>query len=186
MRQALGKGIGALIPSAPPLTEGRDAAGKLAVAAAPASAPEEEGSRVQMLSVDEVVPNPRQPRTVFAEESLESLTHSVAEQGVLQPILVRTGEDGRFELIAGERRLRASQRAGLKEIPALVREFADEEALVIALVENVQRADLGPIEEAKAFQALIDEFSLTQDQVAERVARSRPGHCQQPALAESA
>ena len=92
---------------------------------------------------------------------------------MLQPILVRTGPGGTYELIAGERRWRASERAGKTEIPALVREFADEESLVVALVENVQRADLGPIEEARAFRALIAEFALTQEEVADRVGKSR-------------
>lgn len=188
MRQALGKGIGALIPNAPSRTLGTGkplAGGAAAAATAPARAaapepppapepPKETAARVRMLAVTDVVPNPRQPRTVFNEEALEDLTRSVAEQGVLQPILVRTGRGGKFELIAGERRWRASQRAGLAEIPALVREFADEESLVVALVENVQRDDLGPIEEAKAFRALIEEFVLTQEEVAERVGKSRP------------
>lgn len=186
MRQALGKGIGALIPNAPPRTLGTGKSGAAAVAAAPAparapesAAPEipatdDKAARVRMLAVDDVIPNPRQPRTVFTEEALEDLTRSVAERGVLQPVLVRSGSGGKFELIAGERRWRASQRAGLAEIPALVREFADEESLVVALVENVQRADLGPIEEAKAFQSLVDEFVLTQEEVAERVGKSRP------------
>ena len=178
MRRALGKGIGALIPAAGTRasTDGLpNAAGAAAaVATAPVSAPESDrGDQVRTIPIDKIVPNPRQPRTVFTEEHLEDLTRSIAEQGVLQPILVRTGPDGSFELIAGERRWRASERAGKSEIPALVREFADEESLVVALVENVQRADLGPIEEARAFKALIAEFALTQEEVADRVGKSR-------------
>ena len=178
MRRALGKGIGALIPAAGTRasTDGLpNAAGAAAaVATAPVSTPERDrGDQVRTIPIDRIVPNPRQPRTVFTEEHLEDLTRSIAEQGVLQPILVRTGPDGSFELIAGERRWRASERAGKSEIPALVREFADEESLVVALVENVQRADLGPIEEARAFKALIAEFALTQEEVADRVGKSR-------------
>jgi ParB family chromosome partitioning protein len=184
MRQALGKGIGALIPNAPSRNlapDPRAGAGAAAAATAPAPVPEPDtgnsvagGGHVQMVEIDAITPNPRQPRTVFPEQDLADLTRSIVQQGVLQPILVRTGDNGTFELIAGERRWRAGQRAGLKEIPALVRDFADEESLVVALIENVQRADLGPIEEARAFQALISEFVLTQEEVADRVGKSRP------------
>lgn len=178
MRRALGKGIGALIPAAGTRgsTDGLPTASgaAAAVATAPAAMPESEtGDQVRSIAIDKIVPNPRQPRTEFTEEHLEDLTRSIAEQGVLQPILVRTGPGGTYELIAGERRWRASERAGKTEIPALVREFADEESLVVALVENVQRADLGPIEEARAFRALIAEFALTQEEVADRVGKSR-------------
>jgi len=178
MRRALGKGIGALIPAAGTRgsTDGLPTASGVAaaVATAPAAIPESDtGYRVRSIAIDKIVPNPRQPRTEFTEEHLEDLTRSIAEQGVLQPILVRTGPGGTYELIAGERRWRASERAGKTEIPALVREFADEESLVVALVENVQRADLGPIEEARAFKALIAEFALTQEEVADRVGKSR-------------
>lgn len=176
MRRALGKGIGALIPTAGTRgsTDGLPTASGAAAAVATAPIAESDNrDQVRIIAVDRIVPNPRQPRTLFAEASLEDLTRSIAEQGVLQPILVRTGLAGTFELIAGERRWRASQRAGKTEIPALVREFADEESLVVALVENVQRADLGPIEEATAFRALIAEFGLTQEEVADRVGKSR-------------
>jgi ParB family chromosome partitioning protein len=178
MRRALGKGIGALIPTAGtrgstgglPTASGAAAA----IATAPAVVTTVESQdQVRSIAIERIVPNPRQPRTLFSEEHLADLTRSIEEQGVLQPILVRTGENGTFELIAGERRWRASQRAGKTEIPALVREFADEESLVVALVENVQRADLGPMEEARAFRALIAEFALTQEEVSDRVGKSR-------------
>jgi len=178
MRRALGKGIGALIPTAGTRgsTDGLPTASgaAAAVATAPATVAESDAQdQVRSISIERIVPNPRQPRTLFTEEHLEDLTRSIREQGVLQPILVRTGTNGTYELIAGERRWRASQRAGKTEIPALVREFADEESLVVALVENVQRADLGPIEEARAFRALIAEFALTQEEVSDRVGKSR-------------
>lgn len=162
MRQALGKGIGALIPSAAPRR------------AVPAPAEVPSRNAVQELPIDSIDVNPRQPRNHFDEQALEDLARSIAESGVLQPVLVRKLKGGRFELVAGERRLRASRKAGLKEIPAVVRESSDSESLMLAIVENVQRADLGPLEEARAYQALIDEFDLTQEEVARRVGKTRP------------
>jgi ParB family transcriptional regulator, chromosome partitioning protein len=161
MRQALGKGIGALIPAASRPSEPPPPTGVPA------------GS-IRSLPVSSIDTNPRQPRTHFDEDSLADLVRSVAERGVIQPILVRALGNGRFELIAGERRLRAARQAGLSEIPALVKEASDDESLVLAIVENVQRADLGPLEEAHAYRALIEEFSLRQEDVARRVGKSRP------------
>lgn len=120
-----------------------------------------------------VNPNPRQPRSRFDEEALVALTDSVRELGVLQPILVRAVADSQFELIAGERRWRAARRAGLATIPAIVREVDDRRSLEEALVENLHRQDLNPLEEAAAYQQLIEEHGLTQDQVAQRVGKSR-------------
>jgi ParB family chromosome partitioning protein len=120
------------------------------------------------------VPNTYQPRQAFDEEALVALTASVRELGVLQPILVRKRDDGTFELVAGERRWRAATRAGLDRIPAIVRDVDNETSLAHAIVENVQRAELNAIEEAAAFQQLIDDFSLTQEEVATRIGRSRP------------
>ena len=119
-------------------------------------------------------PTPIQPRQAFDEEALVALTASVRELGVLQPVLVRKSGDDKFELIAGERRWRAATRAGLDRIPAIVREVDNETSLAQAIVENVQRAELNPIEEAAAFQQLIEDFSLTQEQVGTRIGRSRP------------
>ncbi len=116
--------------------------------------------------------NPWQPRRRIDEEALESLTASIAEHGVIQPVLVTEMLDG-YQLVAGERRLRAAQLAGLDRIPAVVRQLADREQLELALVENVQRADLGPLEEANAYRQLIEEFGLTQETVAARVGRAR-------------
>lgn len=116
--------------------------------------------------------NPWQPRRRVDEEALESLAASVAQHGVIQPILVTETFDG-YQLVAGERRLRAAQRAGLERIPAVIRQLADRDQLELALVENVQRSDLGPLEEANAYRQLIDEFGLTQDDVATRVGRAR-------------
>jgi len=152
-RSGLGKGLNALLPDA---------------AQAPPS-----GTELREVPLAQVRANPYQPRAAFDEEALEALAASIAELGVLQPILVRQISDSSYELIAGERRLRASQLAGLTAIPALVRPVGDEASLQQALVENLLREDLNPLEEAAGYQQLIDEFSLTQEQVGERVGRSR-------------
>lgn len=151
-RSGLGKGLGALIP-----TDVSDSS-----------------SSLREIPLNQIEPNKFQPRGSFDEEALVSLTASIRELGVLQPVLVRALEGDRYELIAGERRWRAAKRAGLPSIPALVKEVDDALSLEQALVENLQRSDLNPIEEAAAYQQLIDEFSLTQDQVATRVGKSRP------------
>ncbi|MEW6269051.1 MAG: ParB/RepB/Spo0J family partition protein [Thermodesulfobacteriota bacterium] len=165
MRKALGKGIGALIPGAPPR--------RPAAAAPPAEVHPPRGV-IQELALDAIAINPRQPRSRFDEQAIADLATSIRDRGVLQPILVRSGDDGRYELIAGERRLRAARLAGLERIPALVKEANDGESLVLAIIENVQRADLTALEEARAYQALMDEFALTQEEVARRVGKSRP------------
>ena len=166
-RRALGKGIGALIPSANRLT------GSTPVPPTPAG-PALESEVVQRLSLKSIDRNPRQPRTEFHEEDLSQLAESIRESGGLQPILVRPAGGGRFELIAGERRLRASERAGLTDIPALIKPMGDDESLLVAIVENVQRADLNPIEEGEGYRLLQEEFGRTQDEVARRVGKSRP------------
>lgn len=129
--------------------------------------------QVMDLDIDKLVPNPFQPRKYFDTVQLDELARSIKELGVIQPILVRTcGEY--YEIVAGERRFRASQRAGLNRIPAVVREFTDRELAEVALVENLQRADLSYFEEAEGYRRLIDEFSLTQEEVAVRVGKSQP------------
>lgn len=127
----------------------------------------------QMLHVSDVMPNPGQPRKTFDKELLEQLADSIAKYGVLQPITVRRRSDGKYLIIAGERRWRASQLAGLKDIPALVVEADDRLAAELALIENLQREDLNPIEEAEGYQALIDDFGFTQEEIAEAVGRGR-------------
>jgi ParB family chromosome partitioning protein len=149
-RGGLGRGLGALIPAG----AGESAAGLIEIAVA------------------DVRPNPYQPRGHFNEESLASLAESIREVGVLQPVLVRP-VDGGYELVAGERRWRAARRVGLQAIPALVRDTDDASALEHALVENIHRADLNPLEEAAAYQQLIEDFRLTHEEVAARVGRSR-------------
>jgi ParB family chromosome partitioning protein len=151
-RSGLGRGLGALIPT--------DITG-------------EAGSALREVPVGSISPNPHQPRAYFDEEALASLTASVAELGVLQPILVREVGDERFELIAGERRWRAAKRAGLPSIPVVVRSVDEVLSLEQALVENLHREDLNPLEEAAAYQQLMEDFDLTQEQVAQKVGKSR-------------
>lgn len=151
-RSGLGKGLDSLIPT------GGEGDGSL-----------------RDLPLSQITANRYQPRVQFDEESLASLTASVRELGVLQPILVRPSGDGEYELIAGERRFRAAKRAGLTTVPALVRSVEDLSSLEQALVENLHRQDLNPLEEAAAYQQLIEDFDLTQEQVAKRCGRSRSG-----------
>ena len=124
------------------------------------------------IALDRIRPNPRQPRQRMDQNELDSLAASIREHGVLQPILVTETIDG-YQLVAGERRFRASQQAGLERIPAVIRQLADRDQLELALVENLQRADLGPMEEAHAYRALVDDFALTHEQIAQRVGRAK-------------
>ena len=135
------------------------------------SAPQ--GDSLQTLSIDRLRPGKYQPRTKMDAASLAELALSIKEQGVMQPILVRPVDGGRFEIVAGERRWRAAQQAGLREIPALVKNVPDQSALAVALIENIQREDLNPLEEAKGLQRLIGEFGLTHEAAAKAVGRSR-------------
>lgn len=135
--------------------------------------PQRQESRATVeLPIAMIARNPYQPRQTVEQQALEQLAQSVAEHGILQPILVSEGPDG-YRLVAGERRLRAAEMAGLERIPALVRTVEERDQLAFALVENLQRADLNPLEQARAFRLLVDEFGLTQDEVARRVGRSR-------------
>jgi ParB family chromosome partitioning protein len=134
---------------------------------------EARGGQVREIPVEQISPNPYQPRLLFDPISMQDLIDSVKAHGVLQPILVRAVGHERYQLVAGERRFRAAQEAGLKAIPALVRECGDKEMLEIAVVENVQRDDIGPLEAARAYRRLIDEFHMTQETVSQRVGKSR-------------
>jgi len=132
----------------------------------------EKSEKAVYLKLEKIRPNPYQPRQEFDEESIKELCNSIQEKGLLQPILVRR-KDKDYELIAGERRLRAAKLLNLKEIPAIIRQVDDIEALELSLIENIQRQDLNPIEEAKAFQHLMDKFGLTQEQIAQVIGKSR-------------
>lgn len=134
----------------------------------------EPSSEASTLRLTQIEPNKEQPRKTFDEKALQELAKSIEANGVLQPMLVRPMEDGSYQLVAGERRWRASRMAGLTEVPVIIREMSDEQAMQISLIENLQREDLNPIEEAEGLQLLINRYSLTQEEAASRVGRSRP------------
>ena len=158
-RKALGRGLGALLPGAPQ---------------APAPTPVVTGPKTYFESeIEDVFPNPDQPRRRFVAEELDELARSIEELGIIQPLVVRERADGGYMLIAGERRWRAAQRAGLAKVPVVVQDVTEREAFERAIVENVQRADLNPIEEAEAFSRLIEDYGYTQEQVASRVGKDR-------------
>ncbi len=153
VRQALGKGLGALIPEKP--------------------SPEIDGKKgLRNCGIEEIQPNPFQPRKHFKEEQLQGLTESIREKGILQPLIVRRKGAG-FELIAGERRWRAAQKAGLKEVPIIIRDVSETELLELSLIENIQREDLNPVEEAEAYKSLMEHFHLTQEEISKRVGKDR-------------
>jgi len=164
-RKVLGRGLEALIPGAGTARPADSATG---VADRPGSEP---GPR--SIPVAEIGPNPHQPRSRFNDERLAELASSIKSTGVLQPLLVRRDPTGGFQLIAGERRLRAASLAGLESVPAIIRDVTDQEMVEMALIENIQREDLNPIDEAKAFKTLTEELKLTHEQVSERVGKGR-------------
>ena len=172
----LGRGIGSLIPTSDKNTErpsdvffpvGGSQGENQGLVPVP-------GARFGHLDISAIVPNQKQPRSVFEPEAFQELVHSIREMGVLQPIVVRSLGTNSYELIMGERRLRASKEAGLTKIPAVIRETADENMLRDALLENLHRADLNPLEEASAYQQLLEDFGITQDELATKIGRSRP------------
>lgn len=147
-RRALGRGLDALLPVTEP-------------------------AGLRQVDIDAIEPNPNQPRQRFDPEAMASLAASVREYGIVQPLLVSAQEEGRFRLIVGERRWQAARRAGLRQVPVVVKDATDRQTLELALIENVQRADLNPLEEAAAYDRLVRDFGLTQQQVADQVGRSR-------------
>ncbi len=152
-RQALGKGLGALIPDRPSV--------------------EPEGKKTFFsCGIEEIQPNPFQPRKMFVDEPLQELVQSIREKGILQPLVVRRKGD-KFELIAGERRWRAAQKAGIKEVPILVKDVSESELLELSLIENIQRENLNPIEEAEAYRGLMEQFHLTQEEISQKVGKDR-------------
>lgn len=172
-KKGLGKGLGAIFGE-DVVKENKEETEKKAKAKAEAKAAEEmdEKGRILMLKLDLVQPNKEQPRKTFDEEKINELAESIKNYGMLQPLLVQKN-DSFYEIIAGERRWRAAKAAGLKKVPAVLKEYSKQEAMEISLIENVQRADLNPIEEALGYRQLIDEFGLTQEEIAVRVAKSR-------------
>jgi ParB family chromosome partitioning protein len=184
-KRGLGKGLGALIPTGPVIPPGGAAGGGVpggegtgpggpVSGSAPGAPATVGGAYFQELPLRSVTPNPRQPRQEFDEDALDELVASIQEVGLLQPVVVREVGPGRFELVMGERRWRASQRAGLTEIPAIVRATADDDLLRDALMENLHRQQLNPLEEAAAYQQLLDDFGATHEELARRIGRSRP------------
>jgi len=197
-RGGLGRGLAALIPTSAPVPDSaaeriEDAPAVSLVPAPPESAPAASpapaaasaapvqaegalgvpGAQLREVAVDDVVPNPKQPRQVFDDEALEELSHSVREFGLLQPIVVRENGAGGYELIMGERRLRAARAAGLDTVPAIVRDTTDDAMLRDALLENIHRVQLNPLEEAAAYQQLLEEFGATHEELASKIGRSR-------------
>jgi ParB family chromosome partitioning protein len=181
-RRGLGRGLGALIPESPLLADGNAARGADQAAGAvptgsvdtPAAPVEVFGAHYREISVSAITPNPRQPRRTFDEDALEELAESIRQVGLLQPVVVRAAGPGRYELIMGERRWRASERAGLTEIGAIVKQTQDNDLLRDALIENLHRQQLDPLEEAAAYQQLLDDFGATHEQLAQKIGRSRP------------
>lgn len=191
-RRGLGRGLGSLIPTAPPQTSDAagwtgdsDTTGGAAPAAsvdghtrtsdsAPVAGGAVAGAYFAELPIAQVRPNARQPRQVFDEEALAELVHSITEVGLLQPVVVRRTGESEYELIMGERRWRACQQAGLDTIPAIVRQTDDNDMLRDALLENLHRSQLNPLEEAAAYGQLLDDFGCTHDELAQRIGRSRP------------
>jgi ParB family chromosome partitioning protein len=163
-RRALGKGLDSLLPRI---------SIQAGAAPVPLPAPEQEGGKPREIPVEMVDVNPFQTRSVMDPEQLKELADSITANGVVQPILLRPQKDGRFQLIAGERRWRASMQAGKKTIPAILRQVSDEQAMEITIVENLQRADLNPMEQARAFERLGREFHMTQEQMAQRTGKDR-------------
>ena len=154
-RKALGKGLSSLIPGG--------------------SRQEEfsQDQRFKEIALEDIIPNPSQPRKLFSKETLDELAASIEEKGILQPLVVRHLGGGKYELVAGERRLRAAQQAGLTSVPAFIKEIKDDEMLELALIENIQREDLNPIEEALAYRDLLSKFQYTQDELARRLGKDR-------------
>ena len=157
MQKGLGKGLGALLGDTSPLS----------------SAPAAEGSGVTMLPIAKVEAYRKQPRKQFDEASLQDLADSIRRHGILQPLTVRKLSSGYYQIIAGERRWRAARMAGLSEVPVLIIEADDRKAMELAMIENLQREDLNPIEEAEGYKALMEDYGLTQEEAAERVGKSR-------------
>ena len=154
VRQVLGKGLGALIPEKPSLEA-------------------LEGKKIfSICGIEEIKPNPFQPRKFFSDEQLQKLVESIQTKGILQPLVVRSKGSG-FELIAGERRWRAAQKAGMKEVPVIIKDVSESELLELSLIENIQRENLNPIEEGEAFKRLIDHFRLTQEEISKQVGKDR-------------
>ena len=175
-KKRLGRGLGSLLGGNDLQADTSGFEVKTSNQALPPKKEESEASpenRIWNIAVDKLVPGVYQPRKNFDKVALEELANSIRENGIIQPITVRKRKEGGYEILAGERRWRAAQAAGLHEVPAIIKTMGDREALQVALIENIQREDLDPIEEAESFQRLIEEFSLTQQEAADKVGKER-------------
>ncbi len=173
-RRGLGRGLGSLIPTGPVATEPEQAAEHPAEPGVAPAPPVPAGAYFADLPIEQVSPNHVQPRQVFEEEAMAELVHSIHEVGLLQPVVVRATGPESYELVMGERRWRAAQEAGLATIPAIVRQTEDADMLRDALLENLHRSQLNPLEEAAAYSQLLEDFSCTHEELADRIGRSRP------------
>lgn len=182
MKKALGKGLSALIPDSykehMAAEEKEISSTTVTITTEPemsvsASSLSSEGSAFQLIPISMIAPNAEQPRKTFNVETIEELANSIREKGVLQPIIVKKRNDGKFEIVCGERRFRAATVCGLTEVPAIIKDIAAEDFLEWALIENIQREDLNPIEEAEAYQRLVEERMISQEEVAKRVGKNR-------------
>ena len=167
VKKGLGKGLGTLIPGADDIKENTKVVEKIVEKKVIVKEPTD-----TKLKINDIEPNRGQPRNNFDEDALEELADSIRQYGVIQPIIVKKRDDY-YEIIAGERRWRAAKMAGLKEVPVVIKDYSEQQIMEVALIENIQRKDLNPIEEALAYQRLINEYNLTQDNVAEKVSKSR-------------
>lgn len=165
-KRGLGRGLGSLLPS-------NDSSAAAPPVEKQTAVPAQTEARVWQVGIDKLRAGQYQPRKNFPKETLEELAQSIRENGILQPITVRKTSDGRLEIVAGERRWRAAQLAGMHEVPVLIKTFDDKQTLELSLIENIQREDLDPIEEAEAYSRLVSDFNMTQQQVAERVGKDR-------------
>jgi ParB family transcriptional regulator, chromosome partitioning protein len=177
-KKRLGRGLGSLLGGSPEGVEDNFVVAKPSAPLAPVKPAAQEietnpENRVWNIAIDKLIPGVYQPRKNFERESLQELANSIKENGIIQPITVRKRKEGGFEILAGERRWRAAQTAGLHEVPAIIKVLSDREALQLALIENIQREDLDPLEEAESYQRLIEEFSLSQQEAAEKVGKER-------------
>jgi len=173
-KRGLGRGLGALIPTAPASVLEADYQGDVAAPTYPARLAEVGGAYFDEVPVAAITPNPRQPRQIIDEETLAELAESIRVVGLLQPVVVRQIATNRYELVMGERRWRACQQAGMIRVPAIVRQTPDDDMLRDALMENLHRQQLNPLEEAAAYQQLLDDFGATHDELAQKIGRSRP------------
>nr|QGT51175.1 chromosome partitioning protein ParB [uncultured Firmicutes bacterium] len=173
-RKGLGKGLDALFSAAPePIQEETPKSEISKATKMPSASAEPIGEAVRELKMIDIEPNPEQPRKQFEPEKLEGLADSIKKHGLVQPLLVKEQGNGRYLIIAGERRWRAAKLAGLKKVPCIIKDYSEQEVMEIALIENLQREDLNPIEEAEGYQELMKKFGLTQEVVSERVGKSR-------------